>query len=713
MAVIQKIRERYAKLAGGVIGLSLVAFIVSEGVSGSFSSFFGTDTSVAKVNGHKIDSREYAQMSKDYISLSEIFRKGEPMTEQEQAQIRTQVLDQMVNEQIIEKECEKLGIVVSEAEQKDMIKGPQPDPTVQQFFTTIFQSEQFDPRMIQEFESQVKRTDEPRLQELGQQWEALKKLIIRGKQMQKYNALIAGSVYTPVALLNNQAKMAGTQAAFRYVKLPLTLIPDAQATVSEAEMKEYMSKHRAQFETDQPSRTIEYIVYDVFPGAEDTAKALGVLQTLRDQFATATDNEVFVNRNSEERYTNTYVNKDRYMSAMADTVLKGSVGSVYGPFYENGAYKLVKVVERRELPDSVKAQHILIGMANQQNPQGLTDTLAHKRADSIYAAIQAGASFDSLAARYSDDGGSKTKGGDLGYFTYGTMVPEFNEAVFMGKPGDMKVVKTQFGWHVIRINDQKNFGPAVKLATITKSLNIGAKADQAQFAKANEFAGRNRTGAAFDASVKKEGLNKRVAEEIKPGDYIIQGLGNAREIIRWAYGAKVGDVSDPIHMENKYVVAKVAGAYEAGLKPLDAATKAQVEGIVRAEKKAKMLADKYKSPQSLEAVAQQSGQQVATADSVSATASFIEGVGYEPKVIGYAFYEKLQPGAVSPAIKGRDGVFFISLVGRNATAVPTDPQALKTQAAMQDMQTKNYIQQAIPQSLRRQAEIKINAQNIF
>jgi peptidyl-prolyl cis-trans isomerase D len=263
------------------------------------------------------------------------------------------------------------------------------------------------------------------------------------------------------------------------------------------------------------------------------------------------------------------------------------------------------------------------------------------------------------------------------------------------------------------VNDQKNFDPVVKLATVAKSLNIGSRADQAQFAKANEFAGRNRDAAAFDNAVKKEGLNKRVAEDLKAGDNIIQGLGASREIIRWAYGAKLGEVSDPIHLDNKYVVAKVSAINEAGLKGLDAATRTQVEGLVRAEKKAKILADKYKGAQSLETLAQQSGQQVQTADSISGTASFTEGIGYEPKVIGYTFNEKFQPGAISPAIKGRDGVFFISVTQRSASAAPQDPQALKTQAAMQDMQTKNYIQQAITQSLRRQSKISVNAQNIF
>ena len=608
-----------------------------------------------------------------------------------------------------------MGIVVSESEQKDMISGPNPDPTIQQYFTTIFQAQQFDPRMVQQFEQEVKAksAEEPKLLELGQQWEALKKFVVRGKLIQKYSAMIAGSVYTPKAIVAQNNKSADMQASFRYVKLPLTLIPDAQAPVSEADLKDYMNRHKAQFEADQPTRTIDYVVFDVFPGAEDTAKSYGVLEKLKPEFVAATDNENFINRNSENRYAERYFNKTSYTGPMADTILKGAIGSVYGPFYDNGNYSMVKVIGRRDLPDSVRAQHILIGTANQQNPNGLSDTLAHQRADSIFAAIKAGANFDTLASKFSDDPGSKVKGGDLGYFSYGTMVPEFNEASFMGAKGDIKEVKSAYGWHIIKVNDQKNFQPNESLGIITKALTIGAKADQEQFAKANEFAGNNRTAAAFDAAVKKNNLSKRVGENLKPGDYVIPGLNASRDVVRWAFSAKAGEISDPIHLENKYVVAKLAEVNEPGLRGLDEATKTQVEALVRNEKISKLLSDKYKNVNNLETLAQQSGQQVQTADSISGTASFTPGLGFEPRVVGYAFNASFKPGTVSPAITGKEGVFFISLNSRNAIQKNEDPQAIQTQSHMMDMQAKNSLPQHVGEALRKQGTIKIKPDNIF
>jgi peptidyl-prolyl cis-trans isomerase D len=713
MAVIQKIRDRYAKLAGGVIALSLVAFILSEGLSGGFSNLFGRDTNVAKVNGQGIDSREFSRLSQDYIALSEIFRQGQPMTEEEQAQMRQQLFDQMVNEKIMEADCDKLGIIVSKAEAREMISGANPEQAVQQFFSIAFGIQQWDPRIVKEFETEVKKSPEPRLQELGQQWEALKNFLIRSRRFQKYTAMIAGSAYTPKAIQMMRAKQEHMLAGIRYVKVPYTSIPDAEAPVSDADLKNYMERHKEQFTQLQPTRSIEYVSFEVKPDAEDTSRSLGALEKLREQFTTAKNDEAFVNRNSEKRFTNAYVTRARYMSPMSDSVLNAPVGTVIGPFFDNGDFKLVKVIDRKPMPDSVKAKHILIATQSQQHPEGLSDTLAHQRADSILTALHQGASFDSLVARYSDDPGSKVQGGDLGYFGYGQMVPEFNDFVFNGKTGQDTIVRTQFGWHVIHITDQKAFEPAVKLATIVKTLNIGQKADQAQFAKANEFAGHNRTKESFDAGIKKNGLDRKIAADIRPQDYVIPGLGLSRDIVRWAYTAKPGEVSDPIHLENRYVVATLTSVNEPGLRPLDENMKPQIEGLVRMEKKAKLIADKYKGAQSLDAIAQQAGTTVEMADSIRGNASFAPGIGFEPKVLGYAFYEKFQPNTLSPSIRGSEGVFFTTLLHRGEDGQTIDPQKVASESKMQEMQVRNMINQGISESLRRRAEIKVKPENIF
>ena len=718
MAVIQKIRDRYAKLAGLAIALSLVAFIVSEGINGSFASFFGRDTSVAKVNGDKIDVQEYGKTVQEYQSLTELFRKGQPMTETDLAQMRQSVLEQMVSEKLIEKEAKKLGLVVSEAEKKDMFYGNNPDPAVQQFPYFAGQSGQFDPQNIKAFEREVKKDGSEQAMKALAQWEALKTFLERSKLVQKYNALIANATYTPKFMLTRSQQEQTMQAGIRYVKIPYTSVSDNEVKVSDADLTEYMNKHKAQYETDQPSRSIEYVVYAITPDAQDTAKALNALNKIHDEFATASDNEKFVTRNSDDPYVDAFVTKKTLMSAYTDTIFNQPVGGVFGPYFENDNYKLTKIVTKMTLPDSVKFRHILIKTEDQGKATAIDSNVAKARIDSIATAIAGGADFKAMVTKYSDDAGSKTTGGeyDFNLQQRASTSKELADFIFEGKTGEKKVVKVgnsmYAGYHYVEILSQKDPVTALKIATITKGLITSGRSSNAILSKANEFAGRNNNATAFDAAVKKEMLNKRVAEDIKPGDFVIQGLGPARELIRWVYDAKDGDVSNPLQLEKNYVVAKVSGIQEKGLRTLNTNLRAQLEGLVKAEKKAKMIADKYKSMQSLEAIAQAAGQTVVMADSLKGNASFTPALGYEPKVIGYAFYEKLQPNTLSPALKGKDGVFFISLIHRNQVTTPGDQFAQQQQQMMEAMQTKNYIGSMLPEAIRKNGSVTYNPKNI-
>lgn len=724
MAVIQKIRERYAKLAGFVIALSLVAFIISEGINGSFGSFFGKDTSVAKVNGDKVDAQEYYNNVQEYISLSELYRKGQPLTDADRAQIQQSVLEQMVMEKLIQKDAGKLGLTVSDQEAKEMFGGVSPDPAVQQFpYFADPQTGQFNPQAIKQFENAVKKggstpEESEQIKKAGEQWSALKKVLVRSRLVQKYNAMISGGAYTPDFMLKRDEQELAMQAGIRFVKIPLTTVDDSKVKITDADLKAYMERHKAQFMVDQPTRSIDYVVFDINPDAEDTMKSKTALETLKPRFATTTDDKKFVTSNSDGRYDDAYVTKKTYPSAFADSIFAQPVGSVYGPYFEKDAYMLTKVTARTTMPDSVKCRHILVQTEKGGQP-ALDSATAKARIDSVAAAIAAGADFKAMVAKYSDDEGSKATGGEYD-FTLAQRAgisKEFGDFIFEGKPGEKKVVKVSnpsySGYHYIEIINQKDPVTAVKLATVSKTLITSTRSSNAVLSKANAFAGNNNNAQAFDAAIKKEMLNKRVAEDIKPSDFTLQGLGAARDLIHWLYGAKEGEVSNPIQIDNHYVVAKVTAIQEPGLRPLTANLRAQLEGMVKAEQKAKIIADQYKSAQSLDAIAQSSGQPVQTADSIKGNAAFTPAIGFEPKIMGYIFSDKLQPNTLSPALKGRDGVFFITLVHRNTVPLSDgDKMAMQQQKSMESMQAKNYINSMLPEALRRNGTVTYNAKNI-
>jgi peptidyl-prolyl cis-trans isomerase D len=716
MAVIQKIRSKYAKLAGFIIALSLVGFILMDAASGRFGDMFGRDSSVAKVDGEKIDSREFSQRVKDYETLYAYSQGKTNIDEASRAQINEQSLKDLVNERLIAKVCEKVGIQSTKEEEKEIIYGSNPDQIVAQFpYFQNRETKMFDPQYIKAFEKQADQMDPTG--KVREQWETLKAYVIRTNFTRKYTAAITKNIYVPRFINEFQLNERRNIASIRYVKIPYSTIPDAQVIVKDEEMNEYMKKHEKQYQADENSRSIEYVSFDITPSPEDTLRALGMLEKIKSDFANAADAESFVNKNSDEPYSGAFVNKKSFMSAYSDSILKMPAGSVFGPYFENNTYKLTKVLEKKEMPDSVKCRHILV-KTKQNGQETAPDSVAKKKIDSAIAAINGGADFNAMVQKYSEDDGSKNTGGEYTFTLQQKpgISKEFGDFIFEGKPGEKKLVKVDngsySGYHYIEILEQKGIQPSAKLATISKALYAGDNTVNAAFGKANEFAGKYGTDKAFDEAIKKNNLNKRMAENIKAADFNIPGIGPSREIVRWVYDAKVGEVSTVFQLEGRYIIAKLTGVQEKGLMKLNPNIRPAIEAAVRTEKKAEMIKTKYKTMTSVDAVAAAATQQVQKIDSFNASLQFIENLGYEPKVAGYSFYEGFKVNATSPAIKGQDGVFYVNLTNRTKVEVAVNPAIENQKASMAEQQIKNNLQYQATEMIRKNASIKYNPKNL-
>jgi peptidyl-prolyl cis-trans isomerase D len=234
MAVIQKIRNKYAKLAGFIIALSLVGFILMDAASGRFGELFGRDASVVKVNGEKVDAQEYSQRVKEYEALYNYSSQGRSLDEATRAQINDQALNELINEKLIAAECEKLGIQTTKEEEKDAIYGPAPDQIVQQYrYFVNPDTRMFDPQRVKAFEQQVEQMDPTG--KTKEEWEALKAYVLRNRLVRKYNAMLTSFIYTPKYLMDRQVKEQNELASIRYVKVPFATINDADIKVTGAD----------------------------------------------------------------------------------------------------------------------------------------------------------------------------------------------------------------------------------------------------------------------------------------------------------------------------------------------------------------------------------------------------------------------------------------------------------------------------------------------
>jgi peptidyl-prolyl cis-trans isomerase D len=275
--------------------------------------------------------------------------------------------------------------------------------------------------------------------------------------------------------------------------------------------------------------------------------------------------------------------------------------------------------------------------------------------------------------KYSEDPGSKSKGGDLGWFKRRQMVPEFEQAAFSGEVNKLYVVETRFGFHIIKPTKKGKESNQVRVAVLSKKLEPSTETYQKTYALSSKFASENQTVEAFNKAVIDQKLDKKIAT-LKENDREVPGLESSRQLVRAAFTAEQGKMcvnnegSTIFEFGNKFVVAAMTQATEEGASTFEEA-KIRVELVVRKEKKAQMLAGKLKSAGTdLASVASQFSTQVKEANGVNFTSFSIPSLGFEPAVIGAV--SVLPEGKVSAPIEGNNGVYLVKV-----TSVTTNTDA--------------------------------------
>jgi peptidyl-prolyl cis-trans isomerase D len=491
-------------------------------------------------------------------------------------------------------------------------------------------------------------------------------------------------------------------------------ISDSTIKVTDEDVADYVSKNKQLFK-QEAGRNISYITFSLLPGSEDSAAAQSQLAALKTSFTTDTNAVAFVARNlSSVEFTDEYLPKEKLNTSIADSLIKLSPGTVFGPYVDKQNYVLAKMIGTKQQPDSVQARHILIGTNDPRTGQPIaSDEVAKKLADSIYKAITAaGADFNEMAKRYSTDASNKEKGGDLGTFGYGAMVPEFNDFCFNKTTGTKGVVKTQFGYHIVDIVKQINFKPAYKIAFVAKEI-IPSDATVNKASLAATKASAEKTKERLEKYTATNGLSlTSVPNLIKENDFSVGALQDARGLVRWAFEASVGDVSEPFSIGEQFIVATLDKVNKEGTQ--DATTaRSGCEATIRNKKKAEIIIKKLGDQPTFEKVASIYKKPIQTAgqdSTLTFTAQIVNGVGVEPKLIGASFNKEYQ-NKVSPVIEGTTGVFLVKVNSIQSKAAET-PDMIAQNAATRKAAIKNQTGGWF-EGLKKQANIKDNRSKHF
>ena len=650
MGVMTYLRERMGKIVAFGIGFALLAFVGEEAVRQG-SSIFGADrNTLGEVAGEKIAYDEYSKR----LEASEAQFKQQSgqanLNAQFTAYIQENVWNQEVSQAILNKEIEKLGIVVSSDEGAAMINGNNPDPQVVQYFGDPATGK-VDQAKLNNFKANLNASKPDA--DIRLQWKQFIQQLTENKLAQKYTTLVTNGLYVNALDAKDDYEAKNKLSNFKYATLDYASIPDSKVTLTDDDYKTYYDEHLSEFDNKQELRSFDYVSFNAAPSKEDSVAVKEQVEKLLPSFKSNTNDSLFVQINAETKTPIAYKRKGQLGDPKLDTVMFGAAkGFVYGPYFSQGSYKLAKLIDSRVSPDSVKARHILIDASK------IGEKKALAQADSLKKLIEGGKSFEELAKMYSIDKSSGEKGGELGTFGRGAMVAPFEEAVFNGKKGDLKIVPSQFGVHIVQIEDQKGSSPVVKVAVVDKPVTASAKTQAVAYSKAQGFLG-SLTKDSFDAQAKKEGLTKKTAPDVNALASGLPGLDNAREIVRWAFKAKTGDFGEQVYVVgDQYVIPILTTIKPKGTLSLDLVKK-QIEPAVRNHVKAKQLIEKLNGGSSIDQVAQKAGSKVVPVQNVVFANPVIPGLSLEYKVVGTVFGS--QPNKLSKPIEGQHGVYVVVL----------------------------------------------------
>jgi peptidyl-prolyl cis-trans isomerase D len=658
MALIGTIRKHSA-LAVILVGVAITAFIVSDLFTGRGKRGHALP-SIGTIAGEEITVKDYNQRVEDNIEIQRTNQNKSNLTQQETFDIRQSTWTQYLNEIIMGKEYDKLGLTVTTDELFALVQGPHPHSLIRQYFQDPA-TKQYSPEMVLNF---LQNLDNMK-PEVKKQWLNLEKYIKDDRLTQKYQAMVSKAYYMPQAFAGMDFINKKKNAEIRYVAVRYTTIKDEDVVLSDKDYEAYYEKNKQIYE-QEPSRDLDYVVFDVPPSADDRTQTRESVRQIYDDFRNTPDYATFVNSTSDKRYDSTWFKKGKLPVTIDSLLFSSPVGTFVPPYEENNAWHMARLIDIQARPDSMKAEHILIsykGAYRAAESVTRTKEEAERLADSLLNVLRVdGTKLKALASQLSNDGSAKENNGDLGWFADGSMVYPFNEAVLKGKVGDIVKVSTPFGFHIIKITGKQDPVTKIRVAVIDRAIAPSSKTFQDVYTQASSFAGENNTRAKFETAVTDQGLNKRSATYLKEMANTIAGIDNPREIVRWAFtkGIKKDEVSPVFDVGGSYVVAILTTIREKGVMPLEQ-VKDNIKNFVLNEKKASTIKDKIKSSGSsdLYQIARDFNAKVDTNLTLTFSSRNIPGFGSEFQVIGEIF--ALNEGDLSEPIQGNGGVFVVKI----------------------------------------------------
>ena len=659
MAILGKIRERSIFLIL-VIGMALFAFVISGVIDGN-SQNIGLSEPVGIVNDEKIESdffRQMVEQTQRTYNFSTI-------------KSLNLVWDQTLRNTIFKQEFEKLGIDAGKDQLEQIISSD--DNLIN---NPNFQNESgfFDFQIFSDYIAQLK-TQNPTAYE---NWKFQEKSIINVAKQKIYLDLIKASTSMTIAEAKDHYHLENDNVNIKYAFIPYEIIEDSVIKINDTEVANYIRENKLKYEKDK-STSIQLVTFEDVPTEDDLLEIRSRLDALKSKqivynevskltdtiegFKQIDDIVEFIDQYSEVSYDSVYKPRGRFNNEYADILFGLEKGEVFGPYRDNNNFKLSKLIDIKRNA-SIRASHILIsynGATRANSNVSRTEKEAKSLANRVYReARRSSSDFRELAMKYSD-GPTKNSGGDLGFFQQGQMAEEFFTFANTNRVGKLGIVKTEFGYHIIKITDKDDLA---LIADVVIKAVPSDKTSNEVFRKATQFEMESKNDKDFAKIAQNNNYKIRTVSQISELEENLPGLPKQRNIVRWTFeeDSSIGDVKRFTLNSGGYVVVQITEKIDKGLSSIDNVGE-EVRKIISKKKKEVIIKNRYKDIQSLDSFSKEDKVIIETASAINQKNPTIPGTGNEPFVVGAAF--ALNEGKTSSLIAGEKGVYMVVLLKKN------------------------------------------------
>ena len=665
MASLNTLRTKFGIVLSIVIAGALLAFILSLKTEMGFS---GNDPRVGVIDGEKINYSEYYNQYEQVKAQS----GAQESNEQQSAMLANAAWQALIGKYVLTPGFDKMGLRVTEPERMSMVSGQHPSQAFYNAFADPRTGE-YNVAAVHQFLSEAEANAQAQ-----QAWAQLNEQARMEREVAKFLGLIKGGVYVNSLEVANGVNSANNTYAGKWAGKKYSAVPDSLIQLKSSDIKAYYNSHKNMFK-QTPSRALSYVVFEVSPTDDDMLALEKSVAEVGAQFAATEELKSFVRANRNGKIADNYVSAKQLSEEEAKALLDGAT---YGPVLKNNEWTMARALDTKIVPDSMGIRHIVLPYTQEA------------LADSLLTVLKGGADFAQVAAQYSVYDATAANGGEVGVMPFSAFSGEFAAALANAKTGDIVKIASGDAIQLMQVYRADKPSKHVQVASITYPVEASAPTRRDIHNQAGTFS-VNAKGSveAFNEAASAAAVTPRIAS-LAQGERTIRGLEDSRDVARWAYGAEVGDVSEIFPVGKDYVIAMLTEIDDNEFAPLEKVS-AQIRAQVLRDKKYDYIV-KELSGSTLDEQAKSLGTEVADFDNVTFGAFYVNGPGFEPRLIG-AISSTTEKGVLSAPVKGLSGVYVFEVDDIQTSDKQTAEGEKVRAQAMAESMAQQFSVQAIQQ----------------